>query len=250
MNRHWLLTCIVVFIFSGTNAQEDYSAWWQKGNSYYQQKNYDSAAAYYQKIADLEPGNAEVYYNLGNTYYRLNNIGAAVLNYERVLKLEPVHKQASDNLYLAQSRINNRIQEIPQIFFVRWWNTITKPTLANAYAIFAAILFLLALGYFIARQAKAIHYTAPVRLTTGILILCILFLGLGIASAKKAVAADSAVVMQDSSPLMAQPKYGKSQSQVPEGTKVQICNEKSGWYEVTLPDGRTGWLENTSVAKI
>ncbi len=250
MNKQWLLSCIAVFIFSAAIAQEGYSSWWQKGNSYYQQKNYDSAALCYQKIADSEPGNAEVYYNLGNAYYRLNNIGGAILNYERVLKLEPHHQQATDNLYLAQSRINNRIQEIPQIFFLRWWNSITRTSLANIYAIIAVILFLAVLAYIIARQVKAIQYTAPTQLTVGIIALCVIFLALGIASAQKAVASDNAVVMQDGSPLMVQPKYGKSQSQVPEGTKVRICNEKAGWYEVTLPDGRTGWLENTSVAKI
>lgn len=250
MNKQWLFCCIAVIMFSGLGAKENYSSWWQKGNNYYKQKNYDSAAAYYGKIADMEPGNAGVYYNLGNTYYRLNNIGAAVLNYERALKLDPGYQQATDNLYLAKSRINNRIQEVPQIFFVRWWNGATKSNLANIYAITAFLLFLAALSYYIARQLKAIQYSAPLQLTIGVFVLCIVLLGMSIASAQKAVASDKAIVMQEGSPLMLQPKYGKSQSQVPEGTKVRICNEKPGWYEVTLPDGRTGWLETTSVAKI
>lgn len=250
MNKQLLISFIAVFLFSFANAKEDYSLWWQKGNEYYKQKNYDSAAVFYQKIADMQPGNAIIYYNLGNTYYRLNNIGEAVLNYERALKLEPSYKEASDNLHLAQSRINNRIQEVPQIFFIRWWNGATKGNLANSYAIIAAFLFLAALGYFIARQLKAIQYTAPTQLTIGVFGLSIIFLGMSLVSAQKAVASDKAIVMQDGSPLMMQPKYGKSQSQIPEGTKVRICDEKPGWLEVTLPDGRIGWLENTSVVKI
>lgn len=250
MNKKWLLCCIAIFMFSGAIAKGDYSSWWQKGNSFYQQQNYDSAAWYYQKIAELEPAKAEVYYNLGNAYYRLNNIGAAILNYERALMLEPNHRQATDNLSLAQSRINNRIQEIPQIFFVRWWNGITQPNLANIYSLIAIILFLALLGYHIARKIKIIHFAVPVQLTVGIIILSAAFLCLAIVSAQKMVASGSAIVMQEGSSLMAQPKYGKSQTQVPEGTKVRICKEKAGWYEVTLPDGRTGWLENTSVVKI
>lgn len=250
MNKHWLVACIALFVFGSAFAGEDYSSWWQKGNSHYQQNNFDSAAWYYQKIAKLEPGNAEVYYNLGNAQYRLNNIGAAILNYERALKLEPNHTQATDNLYLAQGRISNRIPEIPQIFFVRWWNAVTQANLANAYSVIAIILFIALLGYLIARQMKALQYKAPVQLTIGVITLCIIFLGLAIVSAQKMVASENAIVMQDGSSLMVQPKYGKSQAKVPEGTKVQICSEKAGWYEVTLPDGRTGWLENTSVAKI
>lgn len=250
MSKLLLISCIAVFLFSFANAKEDSSLWWQKGNEYYKQKNYDSAAVFYQKIADLQPGNAIIYYNLGNTYYRLNNIGEAVLNYERALKLDPSYKEASDNLHLAQNRINNRIPEVPQIFFVRWWNWATNGNLANSYAIVAAILFLTAIGYYIARQLKVIQYTAPAQLIIGVLVLCIVFLTMGITSAQKAVASDKAIVMQDGSPLMLQPKYGKSQSQIPEGTKVRICNKKPGWVEVTLPDGRIGWLENTSVIKI
>lgn len=250
MNKQLLISCIAVLLFSCANAREDYSQWWQKGNEYYKQKDYDSAAVFYQKIAAMQPGNAIIYYNLGNAYYRLNNIGEAVLNYERALKLEPSYKEASDNLTLAQSRINNRIPEVPQIFFVRWWNWATNGNLANSYAIVAAILFLTAIGYYIARQLKAIQYTAPSQLTIGFFVLCLVLLGMSLISAQKAVASNNAIVMQDGSPLMMQPKYGKSQSQVPEGTKVRICDEKPGWVEVTLPDGRIGWLENTSIVKI
>ncbi len=250
MNRILLLTFAALFLSASLTAKENYSLWWQKANSYYQQRSYDSAALYYNKIAELEPSNAEVYYNLGNAYYRLNNIGAAVLSYERALKFNPSHTQAADNLYLAQSRINNRIPEIPEIFFVRWWNAITKATLANAYAVIAVLLFLALVGYFIGHRLKIIPYTAPVQLSVSVIILCTVFLALSIISAQKMIASDRAIVMQEGSPLMLQPKYGKSQSQLPEGTKVQICNEKGGWYEVTLPDGRTGWVERSTLVKI
>lgn len=237
-------------MFSGLGAKEDYASWWQKGNAYYQQKNYDSAAYYYNRLAQLQPADAEVYYNLGNAYYRLNNIGSAILNYERALKLDPSSQKAADNLYLAQSRINNRIQEIPEIFFVRWWNAITKGSLANVYAAIAIILFLLLIGYYIARKLGYVNYSAPIQLSAAVMVLCVVFIALGMVSAGKTVSSRRAVVMTEGSPLMLQPKYGQSQSQVPEGTKVEICNEQVGWYEVTLPDGRTGWLESTSVAKI
>ena len=249
MNRI-LLTLTAICSFSGLWAKEDYASWWQSGNNHYQQKNYDSAAYYYNLIAVEEPADPEVYYNLGNTYYRLNNIGSAVLNYERALKIDPSHQRASDNLFLAQSRINNRIQDIPEIFFVRWWDAMTKGSLANLYAVIAIILFLLLIGYYIGRKLDRIKYNAPIQLSASVILICVVFIGMGVVSAGKSVASHRAIVMTDGSPLMLQPKYGQSQSQVPEGTKVEICGEQVGWYEVTLPDGRTGWLESTSVAKI
>ncbi len=42
---------------------------WQNANRFYQQKQYDSAVVYYEKIAVLQSSNSALYYNLGNAYY-------------------------------------------------------------------------------------------------------------------------------------------------------------------------------------
>ena len=119
MNRTKTSLLFTLLILSWLNGFADvpYNAWWQKANRFYQEKNYDSAAAYYTKLAKLNPENPEIFYNLGNTYYRLNKIGFAVLNYEKALKLKPDYRQAQDNLELTQSRISNRIQQSPPTFF-------------------------------------------------------------------------------------------------------------------------------------
>src|SRR5437867_3206445 len=95
---------IITILLTGavpSYAAGDHNATWQKGNAFYQQKQYDSAAFYYEQLAALKPQNAEIYYNIGNTYYRLNKIGPSVLNYERALKINPGYKEAHENLLLA-----------------------------------------------------------------------------------------------------------------------------------------------------
>src|ERR1044071_4582958 len=75
------LAALVVFLLGSLTASakpEYFEQIWQKGNSYYAQKQYDSAAVYFEKLAAENPGNAVVYYNLGNAYYRLNQVGPAV----------------------------------------------------------------------------------------------------------------------------------------------------------------------------
>ena len=114
----WITPILLLYTFQlfASSANE----WWQKGNKFYAQKQYDSAAYYYEKLAVQKPKDAVLYYNLGNSYYKLNDIGLAVLNYERALHLDPGYKDAEDNLILTQSRIANRIQGSEDIFFVRW----------------------------------------------------------------------------------------------------------------------------------
>lgn len=226
------------------------NATWDKANKFYEQKEYDSAVYYYKQLSKTAPRNAEVYYNLGNTYYRLNDIGHSVLNYEKALKYNPDHKKASDNLYLAKSRISNRIQEVPVIFFIRWWRSITKSNLANTYAIIAAGLFILLIVYYSLKRLDKINIDLPTQLSAGILIVSIVFIILGIVSANRVVADNKAVVMQGDAPFTLQPGSSTSQSLIPEGTTVKVTNEDGSWTEVILPDGRTGWMSRSVLSKI
>lgn len=231
-------------------AKEDNNQLWQKANNAYLQKDYETAVAAYLQIAKQQPKNAEVFYNLGNTYYRLNDVGNSVLNYERALKIKPGHKAASDNLYLAQNRINNRIQGIPEIFFVRWWHYITPASMANVYAVVAAILFFIVMIYFTGKRLGKIQLSIPGRASAAIVIICLVFVTLGLFSAFCANDTSTAIVMKEGAAMMTEPKYGKSQSLIPAGTKVSICSEQSTWLEVILPDGRTGWMQQDAVVRI
>ncbi len=59
-----------------------------------------------------------------------------------------------------------------------------------------------------------------------------------------------AVVMQADAPLMNNEQRGKPIALIPEGTSVKIKAEKGAWVEVSLPDGRTGWLDQSVITKI
>lgn len=227
------------------------NAVWSKGNQLYQQKQYDSALACFQQVAVAHPRVAEVYYNIGNTYYKLNRIGPAVLNYEKALHLNPDYTEARENLQLTQNRISNRVQGTQDIFFVNWWQRITKASLANMWAIlalgtFATILLIMAVNRY--RKNNDVRIPAQV---TGILyfaFLCMLILAFF--SAQNATNTNMAVVMQNDAPLMNADLKGKAQSLVPEGTTVKINTIKGDYADVTLADGRRGWLQYGLLSKI
>src|SRR5580698_2386656 len=126
MRKTYLISAIILISCFRSIAVGNYNTQWQKGTAFYQQMQYDSAAYYFEQVAALKPQNAEVYYNLGNTYYRLNKIPQAVLNYERALRINPEHKDANENLLLTQNRIINRIQPANEIFFITWWQAVTR----------------------------------------------------------------------------------------------------------------------------
>lgn len=245
MSKH--LTLLISLFTISTFSFAGNQNWWEQGNLHYQEGRYDSAAFCYEQI---EGRNTDVYYNLGNAYYKLNEIGEAILYYERALKANPNNNLAYENLYLTQSRINNRIQPIQKIFFIRWWISITQGSYANTYAILSIILFILLIAYLSALKLGVININLPKQLLWGVGIACILFTSLGLAAANRQTAENLAIVMENNASLMKKPDYGNSSSLIPEGTKVNIIDITEGWYEVKLPDGRTGWMIKEDITKI
>ena len=247
------LLAILIFILScslHSNATGNYDALWQKGTAAYQQMKYDSAAYYFGQIAAIKPQNAEVYFNLGNTYYRLNKIALAVLNYERAIQINPDYKEAKDNLVLTQGRISNHIQSTGDIFFLDWWQNITHPNKAGTWAIAAVITFALIIVCLMVRRFAKSGDKLPVQAPGVLGFVCICFLVLAFTAAKRTQQVTTAVVMQNDAPLMNNDLKGKPASLIPEGTTVKIVSEKGTWAEVTLPDGRNGWLQQNLIDKL
>ena len=243
----WIAFILLLYSFQLFAAPDN--DWWQKGNTFYEQKQYDSAASYYEKLAAKQPHDATLCYNLGNTYYKLNEIGPAVLNYERALQLDPDYKDAEDNLILTQSRIANRIQGSEDIFFVHWWKSVTQVTNATLWSVTSLLLFFCLLAILIARRMGKIgfSYIGQVNILLGILLLLCLILSYSSALRHES---HTAVIMQQDSPLTNSRTNNKPQVLVPEGTTVKTEQEQNGYVEVTLPDGRKGWMQKSSLTKI
>ncbi len=231
-------------------AAADYKQLWRNGTNAYLQKQYDSAAAYFEQIAASKPANAELYYNLGNVYYRMNRLPQAILNYQRALYIDPSYSDASDNLAVAQARVSHHIPATEDIFFIRWWKNITAHNNETSWAIAAFIAFALAIAALWSRRYAGFGSFLPMQLPGILGFFCGLFLLFGIVAAANSTHPRTAVVMEDDAPLMNESLKGKPQALIPEGTTVKVGDEKGMWIEITLPDGRTGYLLQGQVTRI
>jgi len=117
-----LILLLVLFFGNVMLNAQDLETLMTTGNDFFQNKEYEEAIKSYESILQQGYLSADLYYNLGNSYFRIGAIGNAILFYERALKISPSHEDAAYNLTIANARIVDKIQEIPPLFFIKWWN--------------------------------------------------------------------------------------------------------------------------------
>jgi tetratricopeptide (TPR) repeat protein len=240
-----LSCCIALTVIAGNKENKT----WQQANNAYNKKNFEQAVSYYEQLLVSKPQNASLYFNLGNSYYKLNKIGEAVLNYQKALRIQPFFQEAKDNLELTTSRIPNRIPIVGEIFFVRWWKTITRASLSSFWAAISLFLFLVSIGLLMLQNLGKINLNVS-KISLISFVLCTFFLLFAFSSANRKSNHNIAVVMQQDSPLLQEASNGKTYSYIPEGTTVTIEDEKAELFQVLLPDGRKGWMNKQLVERI
>ncbi len=224
-----------------------------KGDSAYVKNDYALAIQIYEDL--LENGeSAEVYYNLGNSYYKIGEIAKAVLNYERALLLQPGNSDIRANLDIARAKTVDKVEAVPEIFFVSWTKALINSMSVDAWAtwgIVSFILLIVALYFFI--FSKQILWK-KLGFIFGIFFLIITVCSNLFASEQKErlVNRDNAIVVNPSVTVRSTPsESGTSLFILHEGRKVNIKdNSMKEWKEIRLEDGKVGWVPANTIEVI
>jgi tetratricopeptide (TPR) repeat protein len=225
------------------NTAQQALALWQSGNSAYQHKQFDSAIQNYEQALGLAPQSASIHYNLGNAYFRQNKLGSAMLHYQKSLLLDPNNQNTKDNITLVNARIPNGIKTIPDIFFIRWWHTLTSGITSNRWAMSSLLLFWLYIIFLWQHVQTKKHNYIPKAVWLITPILNVLFISLAILAAYNKNNNKLAVVIQQNAACTTKPNVYQGQSLIPEGTTVQVGAQKANWIYVTLPNHKEGWMQ-------
>lgn len=241
-----LMLLICTFSFA-SQAEHLYN----KGNTFYTNKEFDSAVAYYEQALNQGISSSVIYYNLGNAYYRTEKYGKAILNYERARKLNPDDKDIEANLKFAQMNITDRIPEpehnILEIFLDYLHSMLP---LQSQLALIIVLLFIISICFsstlFIKSNKKLwFIYTSILSF----LILVTLSLSAGI-KIHKLENVEHAIVLVEKTDAKNAPNGNTTLFTVHEGTKFKIIKREKDWYFVSLANGVSGWIQNSSVEKI
>ncbi len=224
-----------------------------QGNSLYAHGDYAGAADSYQKILGAGFRNSRVYYNLGNARFKQNQIGRAILAYERAIKLDPTDAEARENLRFANRRIRDQIPPDDEGYLLALFGRARDSlTLDQVTTLFVGLYLgsmTLAAGWILGRTRR---WGPPAGIGAGVLLgLALLTGGWMSLQARERYASDQAIVLSEKAEVLSGPGVENTLlASVHEGTKVRIHNRRQAWVQVTLPDGRAGWMQGGTLGVI
>lgn len=219
----------------------------------YKNGNYSKSLEFYKQIEDSGYTSAYMYYNMGNAYFRLNQIAKAILYYERALLLEPNDVDIQHNLKYANTFVSDKINELPEPFYITWFRSFTQLFGANTWAwisivLFLVILILIYLNFLTisAFLSKLIKFSATV-----LFIVWIVSISATYSSYHRQTAHNYAIIMDDTVEIKSSPDENSTSLFVlHEGTKVYIKETFEDWAEIKIADGNTGWIKIKSIERI
>ena len=241
-----LLCLLPVSAISQETADEKFI----RGGDSFTAGDYEKALEIWIDIYNTGYRSAELEYNIGNAYFKLNNVPEAIIFFERAHLHKPADEDINYNLQIARTLVVDRFEEIPELFFVRWYNFLALVMPTNSWARLSLTTFILCLIFL-----SVYFYTSKYKLkVTGfwlaILLLIVSLASLALTFRNKTLVYDnknaiifSPVVNGKSSP----DNSGTDLFVLHEGTKVSVEDEVGEWLEIRLSDGNKGWIPANSL---
>lgn len=226
---------------------------WESGNKAYIDGDYKKAVEEYRAIIDGGEYSAELYYNLANAYFKQEKIGEAILYYNKALSLAPAEEDIRHNLSLAEAKTKDKINAIPEFFLSRWIRTMRSSMSCTAWSILSLLSFALVLAFGVLFLLAS---NIKIRKVGFYCALCmVLFFiattSFAVSSRNDMLTHDEAVVMASAISIKSSPDRSATDLFVlHEGTKVTILSQMDEWCEISIADGKKGWVESKNIEEI
>ena len=219
---------------------------WDAGVAAYSDGRYYEAAVIWQAVAESGKESPVLFYNIGNAFFKQSNYPQAIINYERALKLDPSYSDARFNLEYANGFVQDKIEPVPEFILKSIARKLCYVLGSDAWA----VLFLVFLAAALAMAVMFLLSSSVGRRRTGFycgivfLLLSLASLGFSLWQRSDYMDSDDAIVTAPVSAVKSSPGDGSAKDLfvIHEGTKVKVLDEVGGWKNISLADGRQGWM--------
>lgn len=243
MKRNILL--LILGVVSLVSFADNLSEMKTQADSAYARADYEAAVKLYGKLAEQNL-TTDVCYNLGCAYYRLDDIAHSVLWFERALKLSPSDKDVLFNLELARTKTIDRI--IPQHEFIlfTYFHRMTNWFSLRTWTTFALLSFVLMLACLLVFWASGSVTIRKFTFSSAIVLLLFTILSNVCALRQRNFKQThtSGIITAPAVTVKSTPAdNGNDLFVLHEGSKVEIRDSSlKEWCEVSIADGKVGWI--------
>ena len=246
-----LKAILIIFVFSTNTFALNNDTIFNRANSFYDQKIYDSAKSDYLVLYNSGMISKELFLNLGNCFFKMDSLPSAILFYEKGLKIAPGQKDLMHNLHFCNTLLKDK-NTIKKSIFI---NDLILSFLGKSpnYWAFSSIILLLFVCilfffYWISNENsyKRIYFYSL------LLTLLLFFFTIFLSAISKGKVKDSnyAIIFSPFAKVMTAPSENSSTTyQLHEGSKVKITGESDLWFEISFNE-RKGWIEKKYLKKI
>ena len=247
--------CVVILIFtviSLGSAQEE-SLQFEQANQLYRNGSYAPAAGMYEQVVANGFESPSLYYNLGNAYFKLKNIPAAILNYERAKRLAPHDEDIAYNHRLANLRVIDKIDSVPQLFLIDWWNTFVGFLSSAGWATLLLSALWCCVGCVALFLFMSSSFVRRVAILGGLLSLLVALTSCvaTVRQLQHEQHEQAAVVFAQSVSVKSAPDVQSTDLfVVHEGVKVDVLDAVGEWRKIRLADGKMGWMQGDGLQAI
>ena len=222
-------------------------------NQAYTKKDFKLASQLYEDIIKSGNESKELYYNLGNSYFKLNAIGSAIVNFEKAKRLAPEDDDIDFNLKVAYAKVIDKIEAIPQPFYVDWYNTLKGSFNSNSFGIMTIIF-----SWLLALSAAAFLLSCTILFKkiyfgSGFisLVMAIFFLSIATGNFQIETSKDSAIIISKSVYIKSAPEERSTDAFIlHEGTKIKILDTVGEWKKFKVANGNQGWIMDKDIEVI
>lgn len=242
-------TVVILLLSLGASMNiqaKDLDSLWTAGVQAYTDGKFADASAAWTSIEESGQKSAKLYYNLGNAWFKQGNYPKAILNYERALRLDPSYSDARYNLEFTGNFVQDKIEPVPEFILKSVARKVCYVMSSNVWAVIFLVLLaaalmmglLFLLGSSVGKRRTGFY--------CGIVLLLLSAGALSFSAWQKSdsMKTDTAIVMSPVSSVKSSPSSGSSKDLfvIHEGTKVTILDEVGSWKNISLADGRQGWI--------
>ena len=227
---------------------------WSKGVQAYTDGRWSECTESLESLESVGVVSPELYYNLGNAYFKSGDYPHAILYYERTLKISPSFEDARINLDFANSLIRDKIDAVPEFVLKSWARKVCYLMPSDFWAVISIVLFAAALALFLVFRLGASRGLRRTGFYCSIVALILAASSFGMARWQRNsyLRADGAIVMKPVASVKSSPSRDSSKDLfvLHEGTKVTVLDTVGEWKNISLSDGRQGWIEESDMEMI